>query len=538
MNARSKNGLVSRSCIGRRDDSMGDHPGVSFLTPTFSNHWGNWLFVVMAFFIGFLPVSVFAEPITVKGQYSSAAAAQSACNTWGALNPATGGDYYNFQCNIQTYHSATERAQQISVYYSNDVIKERFRWTYQISGGCPVGTLELNGQCFPDPGCPASGTEKVLAVPAKTPEELAATGPAVFYPSTVYLFDSCGYTKKPVPDGEDPPETQCYFAPDDNQIERIWCKYTFIATGTIANQAAGMPAAEPKEVDGEDPDISVASEDTTNQGVAESSSETVVSEPTETLPDGTTVDQKTEVATEVKNTGIQTETSTQTETVQWSEGIVKTTTTTTTTTTNPDGSKTVDTVQSVAYQQTDGALMITENDSGVRTITHNPGYGGSKTTTTSTSYDSEGNKTGSTSSTSSQNSTSTNSGAGEAESDFESTTFCEDNPDNPACKDYDGPSVDGEYTPGSLTYDGVIGDFKTRIQASEFYGASAGFFDISIPASSCPTWSGSIPLLGLTTIDINFDFFCKPETAAFLALIAVIVMFGASWLAFMIAIVW
>lgn len=118
-----------------------------------------------------------------------------------------------------------------------------------------------------------------------------------------------------------------------------------------------------------------------------------LSQDTQTLPDGTTVETTVTQTIQQEDSYIRNEATGETLTITEMGGDTVTTTETTTTTTAPDGSSTVDTNTTTEITTNVGDTYIVTNENGTTTITN---VGGTSSTTTSNttgtaSYDSNGN---------------------------------------------------------------------------------------------------------------------------------------------------
>jgi hypothetical protein len=110
--------------------------------------------------------------------------------------------------------------------------------------------------------------------------------------------------------------------------------------------------------------------------------------------------------------------------------------------------------------------------------------------------------------------------------DGESGGECD--PASEFCDPFVAPDGTELYTPTDKTFESVISDFQSRIQAAPFYSAATGFFDVNITAT-CPIWT--LPgVMGLPSITIDQQ--CSPMLNNALAIVSAIIIATAGFVAF------
>lgn len=84
---------------------------------------------------------------------------------------------------------------------------------------------------------------------------------------------------------------------------------------------------------------------------------------------------------------------------------------------------------------------------------------------------------------------------------------------SPCTTDCDGPEYEDLYEPTEDTKEDHIDSYSDRVSDIPIIAAVGGLFDVSVSASSCPTWSYNSTLdIGVASmpIDLNFDYHCLP----------------------------
>jgi len=93
-----------------------------------------------------------------------------------------------------------------------------------------------------------------------------------------------------------------------------------------------------------------------------------------------------------------------------------------------------------------------------------------------------------------------------------------------------GPGTSGLYEKKSKTVASVVGDFKTGIMSSGIGSASTGFFTVSTPGGSCPTWVVDVAFLQ-TTLNLS-QYFCTATAISMMQLVGSVLMFVAAFVGF------
>ncbi|MBV1789013.1 hypothetical protein KQ940_13225 [Marinobacterium sp. D7] len=400
--------------------------------PSFSNHWGNWLFVALAFFIGFLPVSTFAA----NGDWVDGSYYWVDVSPYGAGNTAASAfSDFRSKCSSTSIAACSPDAS----YTSYDGSYIHFTW----NGGANNGAIRTkfyacgsgSGASFqcsePGPDCPDFGTTKYIywQMPSEPDPVFTCVGCGDEYYQNTVSYDGCEYTY------------------DSRYVD--WKTYTEngqkfhymfadgVATGNALDPVEGN--IQTKTVD-EPPvnDSSIENLDSSNEvddGPVNESNTTYVPETTETLADGTEVATASETTVEKRADGVSVEKASDVvDVVTYDNGITKTTTKVTTTTTYPDGSKEVKEEIIQSYTGHNDEQYTVRHDDGSVTYTKLPGSGTAVVTkTTTTNVDANGNVTGSSES-------SSVSGDSQASGEQQQGSACEKNPYSKECT--------GEFDPG------------------------------------------------------------------------------------------
>lgn len=152
------------------------------------------------------------------------------------------------------------------------------------------------------------------------------------------------------------------------------------------------------------------------------------------------------------------------------------------------------------------------------TKTTDPNTGATSTSTTSTSTGGQSGEAGTTSST--ENGTGKD-GDGDGDGDGE----CD-----PTLHFCGGPATDKLYTKKEKTMESVFQQFKTTISGSGLGSATTGFFNVSAPGGSCPSWSVQVPYLNVTLS--GADIFCGGAILAALQGAGAVMLALATYIAF------
>lgn len=449
---------------------------MDYLKPNFSLHWGNWILApLVAFFLGFLPVSAFATGFDTwtEGYYwaqnsgtpyaKRGATPRLACENLFNL-------YYTGHVEISG-PVATDT-------YKCDRYDTQGQWagTWNVGkyADCPQGSADPWCQNpFPPVECPAAGTEY------KTFFNETVEDGSVVNVGSGNNVEGC----EVVPVWE---STQC----GTPEVPQAGLECLRIISYQYTGQEKTDGDAPEDVPENRDPDVSTW--EPLSDGDQTQDTKTVVplAETEETMPDGTVVTQTGYVETETKNLGANVTQGTETTVYLWSNGITKTVTVTETTTTNPDGSKSVVRTENVTYEQTDKELTVVDNGTGGLVVTNTPGYSGGRTTTTTTNYDTEGNSTGS--STVSQND---GTGSGDvAQDSFEDQGYCEQNPQALECETV---SVSGNKGIGTESW-----------WTSGYPGGISGIWDAHTGSLESLVGTSGIADLGISSQGGDADFGC------------------------------
>ncbi|MDI3323924.1 hypothetical protein QKW35_06015 [Pontibacterium granulatum] len=407
-------------------------------------------------------------------------------------------------------------------------------YTILLKQACPAdpestGNAALIEACGTEPSsCPNAGTPKRIATPINGTinngvfvEDIPVGGMVIEIGGGLSA-DGCGYAI-PIPDGNGVggdvnPDTKVKCSPS-GQCFRF---STYVATG----QAREPGQDEATSVVIGDPESFVKEEDT-NTDTRESRTSTTQTDPITENLDGKQITSQTVTTTETRGDGAVVETRDDITTVTQSDGITRTDTVTTTTTTNADGSKTVETTNNISYTQHPQTVYNIDNSTSRITVTAGSGASAQQTTRTVDTYDPAGNRT---SSQTTEGPTTGDPAATEDPSE-QGKTFCEENPDNISCKDYEGPSSEGEYSPDTeLSYSSVMTDFTDRVGQSEFVGGVNGFFDLSV-AGSCE--SGTVEFDGTVVV---IDQHCSAMAVQIMGAAYWVIIAVASFAAFRVAV--
>ncbi len=407
-------------------------------------------------------------------------------------------------CNWYAYGSS-----KINVSTSNSSTQTITRWIYDNStgGACPSGKVadSSTGFCVDPPSCPSAGTSVNIN------ESKGLDGSIASYEDS-YSIDGCAVNKI-----QNEGALECWENPNTS-IAQCGPLIRFEHTGTASSiREIGDDAKFTVKTD--DDEFLESGDHTTGESTTSLGQPTVIS-----MPDGSTVESKTDTLIEVKDKGVTITATGTTKRIEQSDGLIKTENITTVTTTNSDGTKTVKTVKDTSYEQTPKTVQTHNSTTNNYTNNTTSSITGSNTTTTITNYNSSGSETGS--STSSSNS---GNGSGEAsgDSDQDSQSFCEERPNSVECKSYE--SAGSLYESSGKTFDNVLSDFTSGVANSEVMTAGSGFFQITA-AAPCPVWSAN-----LWFVNIVIDQQCSSSFASALYLVSKILLACATFLAFRFA---
>lgn len=93
-----------------------------------------------------------------------------------------------------------------------------------------------------------------------------------------------------------------------------------------------------------------------------------------------------------------------------------------------------------------------------------------------------------------------------------------------------GPATGGLYEKKSKTVASVVGDFKTGLMSSGIGSAMTGFFTVSTPGGSCPSWIVDVAFLN-TTLNLS-QYFCTATAISMMQLVGAVLMFVAAFVGF------
>ena len=414
-------------------------------------------------------------------------------------------------------------------YYLYDNRVELFQAVQVTRYNCGTTTSEpkVRGGCWTSPSpvnnCPVQGEVKRVAIPING--KIDADGNFIGNDgSTGEDFNvhapvenaGCKYVSVFTYDFEVNPDQRFGCVVDTDQCY-VYVNYASTGEPVDPAQVDDVPNAHIEDDD-------AFSEDQAKENTQKDTTDLVVESPVVVNdPDGSSSVTEKQTETMVKGDGQTITETTETVTLTDTDGIIKVVTTTVNTVTSADGSKTVTTDQTTSYTQTPVTNYTIDKSTGTTVITASGSSTGSSTTTTTDTFDSSGNQTGSSSQTTSE-------GAGDGEGeDQEEKGFCEENPNTPDCKEYDGPVDGGQYTKGDLTFSSVLASFQTRMKEVPAVQSLSGFFDLNI--------SGSCQPVSLTAwvFVINFDALCSSTFMNILPWIAAVLLAAASYVGFRIA---
>lgn len=411
-----------------------------------------------------------------KPTYASQGAAKSACDSSG------GGS-----CGCGILNLASYGVHMCKGSGSNGL------FTYKPDGSSCTDPMvpDSNGMCIDAPSCPSAGTEvsklreqtKNLSNDSVGPLTISVGGG-----NSAGSVNGCGIS--PVKQ-----DVECYTASEASKWD-----ITIPSTGiprcyqVVGYQyTGGTSGADTVDV-GSNPDFPDV--EPIKGDYLEDDRQTVQGDViTETVGDSTVVAQ-TNTEIETKGRGVTVKESTDIKEINITDGLIKTETVTTKTTTNSDGSKTVEIATHSSYTQSEMEVITVKKDDGTISIIKNPSYTGSSTTTTTTDYGADGTETGS--STRTTNEGGDGNGASQGGND-DSTSG-----DGDGDEDRQGAPDGGLYESSDLTYDSVLGNFKSGIESSPIVSGVGSYFTLSV-SGSCPTWSASIWFT-----DIVIDQQCEP----------------------------
>ena len=170
-------------------------------------------------------------------------------------------------------------------------------------------------------------------------------------------------------------------------------------------------------------------------------------------------------------------------------------------------------------QYPDGTQKATET-----TTTKDPNTGASDVQTTSTAT-AKTDGTAGMAGIPGTTSTGTNSGGVDGNGDGAGDGSCD-----PTLNFCGGPGVDGLYTKGEKTVQGVMQTFADGLAASPVGQATHGFLNVTEQGGSCPAWSVTVDYLQ-TTLDIG-QYFCNATALQWLDIMGMVVLAVVSFVAF------
>ena len=419
---------------------------------------------LLAFFIGFLPLSAFSMAVNDTYYVGS-----------GANGPVYGYSYSEVCDKFLQSHGYSLSLKRLEGNKCAAYSDRYLLTTYLNTAKCSYRDLDDPAHiCYesPEPDCPESGTKVNIGSALSSPD--SGAGPIEVTISKTGSYNGCKVTREFL-------EVDCYLHstdPDDENgpLEKCFAFGGYEYTGEPADNTDPNMSSDFEEIDQDaDPvDIGEKPEET----------EIVYHEDTqETLADGSTVDVESFTETTTRGAGTD-KVVTQDKTVfKRSDGIVKTETTTTTTITNSDGSKTVTTETNVHYTGHGADYAVVDHNTGTVQQTSEPDTSASGTTTTTDTYDADGNKTGS-------KTTSESTGDKKTEEKAEESNFCKDNPYHITCKSWENgtnsevtfaiddqrTAVDQAWGELSTVIDDVQDEIKSVFDVSDLGGQSLGCY--------------------------------------------------------------
>ena len=357
-----------------------------------------------------------------------------------------------------------------SVVYDPDYRKKVLgRWVYHVShnGTCPADYTQNGSLCEPPivPVCPSSGTSesKFEVIP-----KYDSNGLRIYNFNDTYSLNGCAIVRN---------TTAAYKCYDDPSKTILQCGALVTYEYTGEQAAEGQPSFNDDHPDlVDEPEVSSLqdgdyTEDKLDQIIGDSE--------LTTLPDGSTVEIKTDVITETKGDGITIKTTTDKTIVTDTDGLIKSETTVTSITTNPDGSKQVQSVTSTSYQQTPINKVIYDSSSDSLTESETESLTGTQTTTTNQSYDSNGNLTGSSSSTE-------NTGNGEGGEDQEDVS-CEARPEGLNCIEFNPKGAIGNFDNGSIDAEIITELASLKTSIGSVRAEATELFEVELISSATPS---------------------------------------------------
>lgn len=404
---------------------------LSYLQPNFSRHWGNWILApIFAFFIGFLPFSVFAASVgdifyTTGAGYPRWTADESCAASAGWRN-------YSHAASGWCYHTRENGKVEGFITYAASVCGDS-----QITDPTHI--------CYGNPpsDCPETGTVVRMTIPTtgSIVDGVFVSDDGSPFDYRNGSYDGCGYAPTYMYESSENTQPDYEYAcSDDGQCIII---VNMAATGEESANDSSIPSATP---------LADLETEVNEPGPQPETTETVYHEPTtEILPDGTVVDVESHTTTTVRGAGTDTVETEEQTVFKQSDGVVKTETKTTIEKTHSDGSKTVTEDVSYSYTGHGGVYTVMDNGSGTMHQTTEPTTSASGGSTTTTNYDSDGNKT-------SSSTTSQNTGNGSFKNNEDQAAFCQENPENVICKEWNGETEsDAEF---------ATDDTKTEVEAA------------------------------------------------------------------------
>ncbi len=438
---------------------------LAYLKPNFSSHWGNWvLFPLIAFFIGYLPVSVIAAQVGdiyyITNNGKTGWTPDEACSK--ALTD-------------DVYHSASGGACYAVSSWDGRV----FSYTFYGQNTCTAGFIAQPSHiCSTDipPDCPAQGTVTRMVIPTSGQiVDGVFVGADGQTPSDFRngAFDGCGYVPTYMYESSELTQPDYEYACSDDRECLIIVNMA--ATGEAASPTSNAPSATP---------LDDLEKQVNDPGPQPETSETVHHESTsETLPDGSTVQVQSSTTTTVRGAGTDTVETTEQTVFKRSDGIVKTETKTIIEKTNPDGSKTVTEEITYSYTGHGADYAVLDKNSGTLQSNSEPDVTAGGKTSTTKNYDADGNLT-------SEKSSSESSGEEELKDEEEEAEFCKQNPENVICKEWNGETdsdakfatdetkseVDAAWLGLKSTISDVQAEIKDVFSVSDLSGSGLGCY--------------------------------------------------------------
>ncbi len=376
-----------------------------------------------------------------------------------------------------------------AIYQSSTVTK--------VSGSCPSGYVDNgSGQCVIEPQCPAQGTVRY------TQGLVIGIGEGI-----TANYGGCEYSLDSV--------TDCWY---DLATSDTVCGTRHVATGNTST----LP-----ESTGELEDIPIVIPANSSTDTTQSTSDTdYTSTGPDTAPDGTTTESQTETKTDVKGQGTVIDNGDNSITIKNSDGSISIYSKNKVTTTYPDGSRTETTTENTTKESQGSEYTYINKSTGGITTNNTSNVTNNYSQSTTKNYDSAGNLTDTSSTSTGDSTTGEDIGAGEGEGEC--------NPLIESCEgsgEFTASDKTGLYEKTDKTFDTVLTEFKTTVEASPIGSAMNGFFDVSV-GGTCPVWTATVPVFGAIIIDAQ----CSSAMTSIWPIISAVLLVMAGFFAWRVAI--